>query len=312
MKNILLMLNFIDYRYDDYYKKLIILWKEKWINIIRSSVYEYAVENNSFVEWEIFNWKEWSKIENIKADLVWYKSNTVNYLTRIIEENNNFINNTKFVELVNDKYITSLLYNEFSPKSDIIDNIKNNLSLLDNFSTEELILKPNWWSWWEWITKITKKEIENYINDSTYNWYLVQEFIDFSWWINWIVEWMHDIRFVIFWDKIDFPIIRIPKWWDICCNISRWGSIIYPEIEKIPKKILDTSHKIQRKIFQDFWYVFGTIDLWLWKNWKVYLMELNSSPWIRIWSGSERLEKEYYEKIIETLINYKWFTNQKK
>ena len=254
MKNILVVANDINYqksiskRVRESYERLNILENERGVNVSRSSVYEYNSSKNSFSKWETFYQGKWFKITDIKPDIIRYKSNVVNYFTRIIEDNNKFINDTKFVELVNDKYLTSILYKEFSPVSHIISNIKTNKFLLNSFSTEQLILKPNWGSWWFSIKKIQKADLEKYINNNLYNDYLLQEFVDFSWGVDWIVEWIHDIRFMISWDKLRCPIIRTPKKWNICCNISQWWDVIYPKMNDLSNDILNIANKIKESI----------------------------------------------------------------
>jgi hypothetical protein len=147
MKNIILLstegdfLHSLSQNIRSYYEKLITVGLSKQVKIIRSSIYQYDRNNNTFLSGETFDGEKWIHLKNISIDKIWYKSNSVNYLTRIIEENNTFINDTRFVELVNDKYITSIYSPEASPKTLLL-----NKSSVDKFiETKKLdfIIKPN-------------------------------------------------------------------------------------------------------------------------------------------------------------------------
>jgi len=302
MKNIILLSTEKDFLHSlwenirTYYEKLIIRGTHQNIQIIRSSIYQYNKKTNTFLNWETFDWSTWVSLTNIKIDLVWYKSNSVNYLTRIIEEKNIFINDTRFVELVNDKYITSLYSPEYSPKTLLLDT-----DWIEDFSQrtqQDIIIKPNWWSGGKWVEKISIQDLKK-IDIQEYNNYIIQETLDSSPWIPWVVEGIHDIRFVMFWTELmSHVLIRTPPKKDFRCNITAGWATQYIPISGLPEELVQAVNIMLKKIQVEFWNVFGSIDLTR-ANEKYYLIEYNSSPWIRSFSFKKELEDEYYTKTIE-------------
>lgn len=304
MKNIILLStesdfkNSLSQKYRPYYERLITLWIKKDIQIIRSSIYQYNINTNTFLIGETFNGDKWIDLKNIAISKVWYKSNTVNYLTRIIEKNNPFINNTEFVELVNDKYITSLHSPEYSPKTLLL----NDQGIKDFIETDKnnFIIKPNWWSWGKGVEKVSVNELRKLNSDDYVN-YIIQETLDSSDWIPWVIEWIHDIRFVMFWlETMSHILIRTPPKEDFRCNITAWWSTQYIPITSLPEELVLLISTILKKINSEFWNIFWSIDLTK-ADWKYYLIEYNSSPGIRSFSFKENLENEYYHKIVEFL-----------
>jgi len=285
--------------YKEYYEKLIKIWLDKWIKIIRTCIYEYDLQKKIFTNWEYFDWKRWSDVKNIKPDLIWYKSNDVKYLTNIIENNHNMINDTNFIQLVNDKFYTSIYFSDYSPKSYQI-NMLNNNNLLKDFQSNQLILKPNWWSWWKGIIKIEKSDLDKYINKDDFKNYLVQDFIDLSKWIPNIIKWIHDIRVVIFGGKIwDYVLIRTPAKNDFRCNLSSGWSGKYVNIDCFDNNFKNIITYILDKILNEFWFIFWTIDLARWDDGKYYLIELNSSAWIALYWLNDKISDNYFNLIID-------------
>jgi len=283
------------------YQDLSKVWIENNVRIIRSSNYEYDEKKNSFARWEYFDGVKWIDIKDITADLVWYKSNITNYITTIIEKNNTFINPTDYIDFANDKYITSLFFKEESPKTYILNqaSIENIVHLPEN-----IILKPNWWSWGRGILKIKKSQLIEY-NPSDYSNYIIQEALDLSTWIDWVVEWIHDIRFMVLWNKtMDYVLIRTPPKNDFRCNITAGGLWEYKKTSDLPQDMLDFINPIIKKIFWRFGSLFGSIDISK-AGWKYYIIEFNSSPWINTFRFNSKLENIYFQKTIELFKNFK-------
>lgn len=284
--------------YAEYYEKLAIIWLKENIKIISSWIFDYNEKENNFKWWTYFDWEKWIEEKNIIADMVWCKANIDNYLIRLIEKNNKFLNPVDYISFANDKYITSLFFKEESPETFLLWTYNKN-----DILSEELILKPNWWSWWEWVIKIKNNEIKKYFWWK-YDNYLVQELIDSSAWIKWVADGLHDIRFTLFWDKVwDIVLLRTPPKWDFRCNISAGWLWEYIKETDLPKDMLEFIRPILDKILNRFWKIFWSIDI-LKSNWRYYIMEFNSSPWINTFKFNKKLEKEYFEDIIRLLKNY--------
>jgi len=305
MKKVLILSVDIDFRNSlsdkikPYYEELSKIWIEQKLQFYRSSVYEFDTWNTFFKTVQKYNWESWVEENSFTPDMIWYKSNSVNYLTRVIEEKNNFINNTKFIELANNKLITSMIFSDESPKTHLlhIDNLKKFKS------DEEVIIKPDGGSGWEWVEKLRVSEIDSQkIHNS--NWYIIQELVDSSEGIDWIVDGIHDIRFFIYWDTIwENFLLRTPPKWDFRCNVSQWGESKSIPINSLPAELTTIVEKLQKKIRDNFWMIYGSADFTK-SNWKFYLIEFNSSPWVNPYKiGTEEL-KTYQKKIVDFFSNY--------
>ncbi len=300
MKNILVLSSDLDFKNSlskkirPYYEELSRIGIGKNIQLHRTSVYEFNIEKSIFNTVEKFNWEHWVEENNFSPDLIWYKSNNVNYLSRIIEEKFNFINNTKFIELANNKLITSIVFTKESPKTHLL----NDESLSFFKDDEEVIIKPDWGSAGEGVEKLKIRELRTR-NLNSYQQYIIQELIDSSEWIEWIVDWIHDIRFFIYWNEIwDTVLLRTPPKWDFRCNVSQWGDSRNISISEFPKELINTVSWIQKKLQDNFWIIYWSIDFTKSRG-KYYLIEFNSSPWVIMHPLYSKESDEYHEEIID-------------
>jgi glutathione synthase/RimK-type ligase-like ATP-grasp enzyme len=129
------------------------------------------------------------------------------------------------------------------------------------------------------------------------SWYIVQEMIDSSKWIPWIISSIHDIRFFILgntlWKSV---LLRTPPENDFRCNISQWWSSENIDFSKLPIDMQLFAKNIHKKIHNKFWIIFWSIDIVMANN-RYYLIEFNSSPWVNLHAiGSPKL-KEYHKTI---------------
>ncbi len=303
MKKILLLSDSLDYksgisdRIRWFYANLMEQALKKNLQIIRSSIYEYNIKEKKFHYGESFENGEWKQMKDIVPDIVWYKSNKVGYLTRLIEENFQFINNTKLIALANDKYMTSIKFKESSPLSMPIDKI--NKDNINNFKSKKLIIKPIGWSGGKWVKLLDKKNILD-SKERNLTWsYLVQEFIDLSWGIKWLIDGIHDIRFVVFGKEIRFCVIRYPAKGDFRCNISSGWWALYPNLADIPKELLDIVKNINNNLLEEFHNCYVSIDFGKGIDEKYYLIEINTSTGIDLWVADKKQEKKYFSFIID-------------
>lgn len=294
MLNIILLTNLKNYkdfkdRNSKHYLQLMNYLNNNWIKIIRSSIYDYSEEKEYFLRWEFYNWNKWEELTKIKPDKVWYKANTIQYKLLLIKDKYKFFNEPKLITLASNKYDTSNIFKDITPRSYSITealNIKKET---------KLIIKPHQWIWWTWIKIISSNEIEKI--SKLNNDYIIQDFLDLSVWIKWIVEWIHDVRISVFWDEIfGYAYIRTPKEWDFKCNISQGWKDFFIKINDIPKEFINVANNIISYIKKYIWTWFYTIDLCNTNKW-VKLMELNSSPWLNFEKHDER--EKYYNEIVK-------------
>jgi glutathione synthase/RimK-type ligase-like ATP-grasp enzyme len=123
-----------------------------------------------------------------------------------------------------------------------------------------------------------KNNFENIYKEKTN--YIAQEFIDMSDWIKWLVKWFHDLRYMIFWDTIDYPVLRYPKKWDFRSNYCSWWKKYFLKKEQVPEEITKKAQEIANELIKEFWIIFASIDLAQDKEKWLILVEINSSCWV--------------------------------
>ena len=277
-----------------FYEYLSKTWEENNVQFYRSSVYEYNSKLRLFHRVQKYEGNSWRIETNIKPDLIWYKSNAINYLTRKIENDFIFINNSLFTQLANNKFITSQIFSEESPKTLIL----NQENLKSFKKDEEVIIKPDGGSGWQWVEKLLLRDInDKKIKES--QWYIIQELIDCSGGISSIVDWIHDIRFFIYGNNLGNEVVlRTPPKDDFRCNISQgWESKNF-SIEKLPSDLKSFVTSIHKKIIMEFWPLFWSIDVVRANN-RYYLIEFNSSPWVNLHPIETPRMKSYHLDIID-------------
>lgn len=275
--------------------------RENNIRFINSSVYHYNHKKWFFTDWWTYNGKKWEALKKIKPEKVLYKSNKVNHLTNHINEEFEFMNDLKLVLLANNKFDTARYFKSCSPLTWKLSDIESSKFNKNKLVKDEYIIKPINWSWWSGIMKVKKTELDNILSKF---WYwkenvIIQEFLDMSCWVPWVVEWIHDLRYSVFWKRI-FPhvYVRIPKEGDFRSNISAWWKDYFVDINKLPIECNNMAKKIVRDIYNIIWEWIYSIDIVNTTEW-YKLMELNSSPWFLF--KEKDIQKKYFQYIVNSL-----------
>lgn len=288
-------------KYKDTHEKIMNHARQKGINFINTSVYEFDPKSLTFRQWQYFDGLEWKLREEIKPDRVWYKSNKIGHLTNHVHEEFDFMNDLKLILLANNKFDTAKVFKDFSPETQRLTRLlgKNNrIELLDN---APYILKPNNGSWGSWILKVHRDELRSTAEKFMFGAenFIVQEYVDMTCWVPGVIEWMHDLRFSVFWREIfPFVYVRKPAEGDFRSNISAWGTDFFVPVEKIPHSAIDMVTKIMEYVDSHIGHSLFTIDIVnTTKGFK--LMELNSSPWFLF--KEKDIQDLYFDYILRTL-----------
>ncbi len=263
--------------------------------IEKENIEVYIVRWNSYIwEW-IFNKSyrfnkngELDECSEIKVDLILNRDskNTIPKIDDCL-----VINKQEFDDFCRDKVKTFKRFPKISPITKEINSFEEYKKQIEinNFLDEDIItLKKNFWEWGKWIYIWKVWELkESYFE----NWkdILFQEFLDSSIWIEWIVDWMHDIRITVINNKIIASNIRQPKKWSYLANFAQWGTWFSVDIEKIPKELLDIVNNIIIPEFKEYSPSLYSIDFMNSRKW-FKLIEFNSRPWVQHIS----IVKKYY------------------
>jgi len=171
-----------------YNEKLSEILAEKWVDFIRSSSFEYDCVKKIFKKGQIVKAGKWEDISNFQPDVILCYSNTVNDNLIEISKVFPFKNEIWLISLANDKLKTAQYFYEYSP-------VTYNLLHEGLIRDKEYIIKPNWGTGWNNIKKIKWYELLDYVLKKDY---IIQEILDLSVGIEWIVNGIHDVRFIVF------------------------------------------------------------------------------------------------------------------
>lgn len=288
-----------DYQYS--YEYFYSLCQKNGMQMYRASYKWYDYDKNIFKHAWIFKGKggEWKKINNIKPDIIYDKTKArmeVYFKKELIAEEYSFINDLNFTRIIDDKFITSLLFKKWSKKSWIAENNDDLKNILPRIATNKVVTKPISESGGEDIWINNKKGIlrEIKINQAC----IVQDFIDSSKGVPSVSNKMHDLRLVFVNNKIIYAYIREPSKGSYLANLAQGGSLKIVPLEKLPKT-LNPIIKQANDIFQTFDPRIYSIDFMFDKNEKPWVVELNSMPGLYFTPS----EKPYMIKMYKELLS---------
>ena len=284
------------YSYEFFYS----LCKENGVQMYRASYEWYDYENHLFKHAWIYDGTggNWSRVDNITPDLIYDKTkgrSEVYYKKDLIAVHYPFINDPTFTRLIDDKFITGLLFANWSKENTIVRTEQELLSALKRIPTERAVLKP--------ISESGGKGVQVFkkIDASTIRFsgeHILQEFIDSSRGVPGVKTGTHDLRLVLVNDAIIYAYIRTPQEGSFLANLAQGGLLTIVPEEKIPTSVYPIIKHAQ-KIFRSFNPKIYTIDLMFDENEVPWVIELNSMPGL-YFTPEEKpsMEKMYRELLI--------------
>ncbi|MCT4616736.1 MAG: ATP-grasp domain-containing protein [Candidatus Gracilibacteria bacterium] len=267
--------------YIKYYYKLKGVFKEENLNLYTVFTDEYDYKTKKFNVYNIYE-NSIELIENsedINFDLILHRNSHVDYTVKDIEDNYNLMNPTKFTMLASSKINSAKFLQKYSPITYHFSKIRNNKDLLEEFKTSSIVIKPEDGHGGTGVEKIKLEELknnfENIYKEKTN--YIAQEFIDMSDGIKGLVKGFHDLRYMIFGDTIDYPVLRYPKKGDFRSNYCSGGKKYFLKKEQVPEEITKKAQEIANELIKEFGIIFASIDLAQDKEKGLILVEINSS-----------------------------------
>jgi len=287
-----------DYQYS--YEYFYDLCKLNGIQMYRASYQWYDYKKHLFTHAWIFEGKggKWKKVSNIKPDLVYDKTKARSeiYLKKeLIEEHYPFINNLSFTKLIDDKFITGLLFANWSKKNWLVKNNADIFLAMKNIRSRKFVLKPLSESGGKGIYILNKNKITTLpkINSP----YILQEFIDSSHGVPNVSRKMHDLRLVCINDKIIYSYIREPKNGSFLANLAQGGSLIIVPNQKLPSSLMPII-KHANEIFESFTPRIYSIDFMFDEKEKPWVVELNSMPGLYFTPAEKSSMFTMYDELI--------------
>ncbi len=266
-----------DYRYS--YEFFYDLCQKNGVQMYRASYEWYDYRKHLFKHAWIFTGTggKWKRVSNIKPDLIYDKTKgrmEVYYKKELMAEHYSFINDLTFTRIIDDKFLTGLLFSKWSKKNYIVRNSKELSVALKKISTPLAVLKPICESGGKGVWVFPKKEASK---PSFRGEHILQEFIDSSSGVPGTKSGVHDLRLVFVNDKIIYAYIREPRSGSYLANLAQGGTLTVVPNKNIPTSVLPII-KHARDIFQSFSPKIYTLDLMFDRNGNPWVVELNSMP----------------------------------
>ena len=134
-----------DYQYS--YEHFYSICQKNGIQMYRASYQWYDYKNHFFKYAWIYAGRSgaWKRVKNIKPDIIYDKTKArmeVYYKKSLMAERYPFINDLRFTQLIDDKFITSKLFSEWSKESFIIRNNAELQNILPRIKTRLVVIKP--------------------------------------------------------------------------------------------------------------------------------------------------------------------------
>lgn len=288
------------YSYEYFYD----LCKENGIQMYRASYQWYDYEKNLFKYAWVYEGSggNWQKVENIEPDLIYDKTKSraeVYYKKELIAQTYPFVNDLNFTKIVDDKFVTSLIFPQWSKKSYLIKTNADLEKILPKLKTAKVVIKPLSESGGKGVQFLEKTELEK-VEFSGEN--IVQEFIDSSLGVPGISIGMHDLRLVFVGDKLSYAYIREPKEGSFLANLAQGGKLTIVPVENLPKVLAPIVNFIN-ETFSSFPDRIFAIDFMFDENGQPWIVELNSMPGLFFSPEEKPYMIEMYQELLKVFKN---------
>ncbi len=284
------------YSYEYFYD----LCKHNDIQMYRASYEWYDYEKNIFTHAWMYESEggNWKKVSNIEPDLVYDKTKArmeVYYKKELIGKRYPFVNDLNFTKIIDDKFVTSLLFSQWSKKSWLFKNKQELDSILPELKTSKVVIKPVSESGGKGVYILDKDDAKN-LELSGEN--IAQEFIDSSKGVPGVSSGMHDLRLVFVNNEIMYAYIRQPQEGSYLANLAQGGSLIIVPIENLPAS-LNPVLAYTKEIFATFTNKIYAIDFMFDEEGTPWIVELNSMPGLYFTPEEKPHMLKMYQKLLD-------------
>lgn len=265
------------------------------VYIVRGSSYEgngvfshgWFFENDTLSEYK----------QRIKADLIFNRDDK-NTIPKIYDCP--IINHPDLDQLCLDKYLTTQIFPNISPRTDLLHSYEDWLKKMKGHGIRpdmRVVLKKNFLTEGRGVYIIPANEVTKTLY---HDWHdvLLQEFLDAHNGIPGIVRGNHDLRIEVINGELAHASVRVPKKGSWIANVSQGGTMTTVPLEKLPREVLNIVQNIQTKLDHYRPLLYSADFMNTPKGFK--LVELNSRPGLL--SSDEASYKEWNGKIVNMLI----------
>lgn len=290
---------FLSSEYQTSYECLYALCEQNGIQLYRASYQWYDEKKQIFTHaWTYDAQKdEWKKVQSITPDLIYDKTKSgldVYAQKLVINERYPFINDLNFTRVIDDKFITSLVFSQWSKKNWFVKSEAELKKILPKLQTDQIVVKPISESGGNGVCIVDKSNIQ-YLDFSSEK--IVQEFIDSSGGVPDISQSTHDLRLVFVGKKLIYAYIREPKNGCLLANISQGGTLTIVPKSKIPQSI----HPILKHIhatLDSFTDRIFAVDFMFDEHAKPWIVEFNAMPGLYFTEEERPYMMDMYQELI--------------
>jgi len=201
-----------------------------------------------------------------------------------------------------DKYQMYRYLWDLQPKSTLLGTYYFYPWLQAEFNNK-VVVKPISGSGWYGINFYTREQLWSMEVFNKYSWteslHMVQNYQNFSGGAPGITDGNHDLRVVFLGRNPSFSMVRVPKKWSLKSNIAAWWNQFSIPIDKIPQDVIALCMEAQERLWIQEPDLYSLDFAYCSKDEKWYLIEMNSSPWIRFPKDDIQYQLQFFQEVAD-------------
>jgi glutathione synthase len=205
------------------------------------------------------------------------------------------LNDLNFTKIVDDKFVTSLVFPEWSKKNYLVRSKEEILNISSKIKSSKIVIKPLSDSGGNGVFILNKRELLKFKPKGEN---IMQDFIDSSKGVPGIKSGTHDLRLVFVNEKIIYTYIREPKKGSYLANLAQGGKLTIVPIKNLPKTLTPIIDRV-KVVFDSFPHKIFALDFMFDEKGRPWIVELNSMPGLFFTPS----EKPYMMEVYAELLN---------
>ena len=266
-----------DLKYRSAYELFYELARERGLSIIRSSVQWY--DGKRFTKGWSYHDGQWKRVGPYMPNIIENKcafgyTLPSRLVLNRLEQRFTVVNRFRAEILMNDKYLTTLLFQKFFPKTFFVRTTSEMVAALDKISGTFAVIKPVVGTGGQdvWILPKAAARKQRIVRPS-----LVQVFKDTASGVPGVSRGVHDLRIHFLNTKPFYTYIRQPESGKLVANIAQGGTMTMMSLRKLQATIRPIFQQVQN-VFQGFNPTFFSVDVMFDRRKQPFIVEMNSKP----------------------------------
>lgn len=261
--------------YRKQYEKMRAVFEEIGIRFVRSPLASYR-QGKFWSGWEFVNQK-WVRLTPYRPHIIWDKtvfSHTTMEMKEQIVRKHFFFCHPKFGQIAQDKFLTALIFSEWSPRTVYIKSPRDLREAFAHIRAARVVFKPNTLSGGKGIVIAPKRDIRPSMLKGPS---ILQEFIETQGGVPGMAHGRHDLRVEMFNDVVFRSYIRMARPGNLLANLHQGGTGIWIPKSKIPRQALSIIRSMQPRI-ASLYPLYYTVDFLFDHRGRPWIAEINHTP----------------------------------